>query len=265
MIHYAHIGSSSWRLLLNLHGSILPICFCRTLITGYVVYLISHYRILEVFGLDFTNCHTLLGYFLQISGLALAFYVNQAFNRYSEARTHVQNMSNSWADVVNDLINIDTIFRSKSENEAVLKGHIYRSKIFHLASLLHALAIQYLLDVDLHVSKLEILGGLSSDTTEALGVVDDQVYYVFHWMSAEIVKRYSSNTQLYPASMLMRPLNLLSSGLSAFNQACKIEDTPFVFPYIQLIHLIDWILLILIPITLASIKTSLVIHKYNNI
>lgn len=46
----------------------------------------------------------------------------------------------------------------------------------------------------------------------------------------------------------------------AFNSACKIEDTPFPFPYVQLVQLMDWVMTIACPVVIASWMIQMVRH-----
>ena len=77
-------------------------------------------------------------------------------------------------------------FDEISDVQSVKGGVDFRARFLHLMSLLHGVAIQYLLRGQV---PLTIFGGISEEETVKLGKVQDQAYVVVHWLNKCIVKR----------------------------------------------------------------------------
>jgi hypothetical protein len=79
---------------------------------------------------------------------------------------------------------------------------------------------------------LETLGGLNPFESDLLENASDQSFLVNHWINQTISKRLVIEGGLkIGRPVVSRTWQLLYLGMLSYNNACKIEDTPFPFPY----------------------------------
>merc|ERR1711939_278762 len=102
---------------------------------------------------------------------------------------------------------------------------------------MHATALAELQDYEM---ELEVIEGI--DCKEALGalnsgMVEDQVFLLYTWIQDTLIRRQKSGGIPVPPPICTRLFQELSNGMLGFNNANKIHNTPFPFPYAQLITL----------------------------
>nr|CEL65198.1 TPA: hypothetical protein BN1204_010540 [Neospora caninum Liverpool] len=253
MIHYRQDPWLGFCILLQPHGSVLLCSVPRALIAGILTWALMTYgELTSNGGADIMFSPTLFNFFLSLAVLVLAFHTNQAYQRFWEARSQVQIMASWWADAASTFVALD-------EMTGIAKGEYawgadWRGKILHLLSLLHAVSIQYLLHNDAEKTQLEVLGGMDAFEAKLLSLTDDQTFLVMHWIVQEMMRRLVVEPKglAVPPPCFARIQHQLSNGMLAFNSACKIEDTPFPFPYVQLVQLMDWFMTIACPVVIAS-------------
>ncbi|EPR58140.1 hypothetical protein TGME49_319620 [Toxoplasma gondii ME49] len=258
MIHYRQDPWLGFCILLQPHGSVLLCSVPRALIAGLLTWALMTYGPpASSGGADIMWSPTLFNFFLSLAVLVLAFHTNQAYQRFWEARSQVQIMASWWADAASSFVALD-------EMTGIAKGEFawgadWRGKILHLLSLLHAVSIQYLLHNDAEKTQLEVLGGMDTFEAKLLSLTDDQTFLVMHWVVQEMMKRLVLEPKGLgvPPPCFARIQQQLSNGMLAFNSACKIEDTPFPFPYVQLVQLMDWFMTVACPVVIASWMISM--------
>eukprot|EP01071_Lankesteria_metandrocarpae_P002281 Lankesteria_metandrocarpae@DN2208_c0_g1_i1.p1 len=143
----------------------------------------------------------------------------------------------------------------------------------HLISLLHSVATMYLLRTENYYGKkkaarrrgnpLEIIGGLSLLEKSELNRIGDQCFHVYHWISDYLYSYTSTNkiaptvNDALPPALVARLVGHLTAGLEAFDAACKIEDTPFPFAYVQVLFWLNICIFLVAPVVVACWMTSI--------
>eukprot|EP00915_Cephaloidophora_sp_WS-2016_P004966 GHVH01006627.1.p1 GENE.GHVH01006627.1~~GHVH01006627.1.p1 ORF type:complete len:538 (+),score=54.18 GHVH01006627.1:24-1637(+) len=209
-------------------------------------------------------------WYFSLSTFMLAFNSSNAFQRYWEARTHLQTCTSQLALLGTHIIAMSTpsvlhnkeiIAESDQHSDRVAARQsldsiaVYRAKCLHMATLLHALMMMYLLNQD-WTENMEVLGGLTFAESQALSRCNDQVYLVESWLSELIIQAHTGNRVLCKQStppIAAQHWVLLNSVMTAFMGICKVEDTPFPYPYQQLMGLMAAVNVILIPFFAANI------------
>eukprot|EP00923_Selenidium_pygospionis_P051358 GHVN01089169.1.p2 GENE.GHVN01089169.1~~GHVN01089169.1.p2 ORF type:complete len:499 (-),score=68.98 GHVN01089169.1:1187-2683(-) len=260
---------------------VIPLTLPRALIAGFIAWALDYWDVVasDVSGGSLMYHPSPFTFFFQIAAFVLAFHTNQAYGRYWEARTQLQAMGSFWADVASECVAFDELveFKRKYDEEKVKSKVVevirevtktptfptseiakdfteremaatFQAKLVHLTSLLHAVCIQYLLSADARKVELEVLGGINHEEFSVLRKAEDQAFVVGHWLSQLISRRIVAGGVPVPPPILSRVWQILSLGMLAYNQVCKIEDTPFPFPYVQLIYVIDFCLLFVTPV-----------------
>eukprot|EP00922_Rhytidocystis_sp_ex-Travisia-forbesii_P009312 GHVS01013574.1.p1 GENE.GHVS01013574.1~~GHVS01013574.1.p1 ORF type:complete len:741 (-),score=130.07 GHVS01013574.1:3509-5731(-) len=262
MIHYDQDSWFGLRILCHLHGSVVPQSLPRALLSGSLCFACMHWQLVDTTQRGGGNLMwhpACFVFFLQIAAYTLAFHTNQAYNRYWEARTQVQQMASYWGDAVSQYMAFDEVCRLVPKQPLPsIDGPTWRARIIHLVSLLHAVCVQYLLHEGASGTQLEVLGGITQQEANLMSRTADRAFLVMHWISQHVSVRHMTGGLSIPAPILSRSWQVLSLGMLAYNQACKIEDTPFPFPYVQLLHLMDWLLLIVTPFVVASWMNGIV-------
>jgi len=140
-------------------------------------------------------------------------------------------MSSKWADAVLQAVVFDSV-SSKSEKDI----HAWRTSFVSMMSLLHGVALAELGGLE-HC--MPIIEGLDKRSLERLNdpEVQDRVFLVFQWVQDTLVQRITRGGLDVPPPISTRIFQELSNGMLGFNNAIKIHDTPFPFPYVQLITL----------------------------
>jgi len=164
-------------------------------------------------------------------------------------------MGSKWADAVLQAVVFDSVSDKTPKNI-----HKWRTHIVSLVSLLHGVALA---DLGGGEHRMPTIEGVDKKCMEALNdpEVDDkvgtstphgrvaatspsdapgfprQVFLVFQWVTDALVRRMKDDGLAVPPPICTRIFQELSNGMLGFNHAIKIHDTPFPFPYVQLITL----------------------------
>mmetsp|Transcript_71805 Transcript_71805/g.162949 ORF Transcript_71805/g.162949 Transcript_71805/m.162949 type:complete len:415 (+) Transcript_71805:148-1392(+) len=120
-----------------------------------------------------------------------------------------------------------------------------------------------------HSLKLKVLGGLLEEERRALQIDEEghpsssaaRVAQVESW----IMRRLTARQKYEPAGdmgktappILSRMVQVVSDGNLAFSQAAKVAETPFPFPYHNIISLFLWMLLFTVPFVINSKVSSI--------
>eukprot|EP00820_Chromera_velia_P025666 Cvel_34324.t1-p1 / transcript=Cvel_34324.t1 / gene=Cvel_34324 / organism=Chromera_velia_CCMP2878 / gene_product=hypothetical protein / transcript_product=hypothetical protein / location=Cvel_scaffold5851:1-1293(-) / protein_length=235 / sequence_SO=supercontig / SO=protein_coding / is_pseudo=false len=234
MIVYDKYRLYSLNVLFALTGSAIPRIIPYALIGGAWAFVIMYFNLADP---DDSIVATEVGTFSAIFGiisLALAFHSNQAYNRFWEARTQLADAATEWLNVAQYAITYD----EPSDSLGVPYGSLWRAHVSHLVSLLHAVAISYLYRGP---REMHIIGGMTMWENERLEESQDQTYLVSRWLLKSLTERLCCGGLPMPAPIMNTMFSKVGEGLKAFNQACKIEDTPFPLPYVQLMQVGGWV------------------------
>lgn len=171
--------------------------------------------------------------FTWVFGFVLVFRTGVAWNRYWEGATQMKVMSCEWYDACAEIINFVQV-GGKSTNET--KG--YQGACVRLFSLLHCLALQKICicqDESFDVVDLE---GLDPDLLKGLQTLDDpmeKTEVVFQWIHRLIIEGMKQGYIVTPPPIVTRCFQELNSGMLALCKMAAITDTPFPFPYAQML------------------------------
>lgn len=99
-----------------------------------------------------------------------------------------------------------------------------------------------------------VIGGLSRAERRALASTHsrDRPFLVQSWIVMLMVQRVEQGGMPVGAPIISRTYQLMGDGHNGFCQAAKIANTPFPFPYVQLISLMLHVFNLLSPLFVAS-------------
>jgi len=184
----------------------------------------------------FTNSAVWQG-FTFLVGFMVVFRTSHAYNRFWEACASVRKMGSEWFDSCSALVAFSRV--STSDPADVLA---FQNKVIRLFSMLHAVALAELEDLDngmddlgVRSFKMELVDAGSFDD-ETLQTVRDstcRVELLYQWIQSLVVEAMEGKVLQTPPPILTRSFHELSNGMVSFHDAMKVADTPFPFPYSQ--------------------------------
>mmetsp|Transcript_17814 Transcript_17814/g.41963 ORF Transcript_17814/g.41963 Transcript_17814/m.41963 type:complete len:589 (-) Transcript_17814:312-2078(-) len=218
-------------------------------------------------------------------GFLLVFRANLSYARFWEGRTQVQQMSTKWDDGAMQIACFEEV-------SSCPDGALFTYRMVHLFSLLHALCIMILrgdADLDHLVEEtpvpsvatslcglvtvttaddhhdessreyLRVIGGVSTMERKFLESHNSRCYAVMFWIMQAVTRRHVNGKGLkVPSPIMSRTYHVLSDGMGNYMQARKIHDTPFPFPYAQLLVGILLLFVITAPIVIFVYAQNLV-------
>ena len=99
---------------------------------------------------------------------------------------------------------------------------------------------------------LPVLGGLDEREKVMLETHPDRVYFLYSLILGQFNARRVVGGLGAEAPVYTRVQHVMSDGMLGFMQARKIEDTPFPFPYAQLLACMLYAFGLLFPLLAAS-------------
>eukprot|EP00923_Selenidium_pygospionis_P016673 GHVN01029263.1.p1 GENE.GHVN01029263.1~~GHVN01029263.1.p1 ORF type:complete len:321 (+),score=23.28 GHVN01029263.1:352-1314(+) len=240
-------------IIFRVYGSVLPTAILHGGFAACITFVLMFFEIVpNVNGGTLMFHPAPFTFFFQVSSFVIAFHANNSYQRYWEARTRIQGMASSWCDAATQFIAFDELGNYGKKRarryRPTLEGSAFRARLLHLISLLHATAMSYMLK---RGADFEVLGGIDHMEEDDLNEVSDQPFFILHLINQCCSRRHVDGGLPFPAPILARPFNSLSAGMLEYNQACKLDDTPFPFPYQQLMWFIDWSLILTTPLVMA--------------
>lgn len=194
-----------------------------------------------------------------VVGFVLVFRTSQSYARYWEAATQVHTLSAEWYDACTMIVGFAlTSPNTQSEVDA------FAGTIVRLFSLLHCSALQQISvmgDDRFHVIDVTGLGEEACKVLksyEVCGTQDERrekTEIIFQWLVKFVLTHINSGVIATPAPIVTRAFQQLNSGMVSLSTMLAITDTPFPFPYAQIVTVFLLIYMVLTPLVVASIAS----------
>eukprot|EP00930_Biecheleria_cincta_P080003 TRINITY_DN6806_c0_g2_i1.p1 TRINITY_DN6806_c0_g2~~TRINITY_DN6806_c0_g2_i1.p1 ORF type:complete len:614 (-),score=83.83 TRINITY_DN6806_c0_g2_i1:76-1671(-) len=165
-----------------------------------------------------------------VLGFLVVFRNNQAYSRFWEGATLVNQTRGEWFNAVSSLMAFCT-----NDPERKREVHHFEQLMLRLASLLHCSALQEVCEIE--DANLEIIDcqGVEQESLLFLEQVHDRCEIIMSWIQRLIMKAHLSGVVVAPPPILSRSFQELSRGVVNLNNVRKIRDIPFPFPYNQVL------------------------------
>lgn len=180
-----------------------------------------------------------MGGYLAVMGFLLVFRTQQAYARWWEGCTHVQTTRGEWFNPFSSLIAF-----SSTAPEKQVSVRCFQQLVARLMSLLFASALDRISASDGQPFEVLDINGMDLTYLHFLSEQQDKMTIVLQWVQQLIVEQYRSGTLDIPAPILSRAFQELSRGVVNINNAQKLHEFPFPFPYSQLLLqalMIQWV------------------------
>eukprot|EP00294_Goniomonas_avonlea_P003046 CAMPEP_0114563510 /NCGR_PEP_ID=MMETSP0114-20121206/13153_1 /TAXON_ID=31324 /ORGANISM="Goniomonas sp, Strain m" /LENGTH=507 /DNA_ID=CAMNT_0001749371 /DNA_START=20 /DNA_END=1539 /DNA_ORIENTATION=+ len=197
-------------------------------------------------------------------GFVLVFRSNLSYNRFWEGRGALQLMSSKWDDCAVQLM---TFERATRKGSAAEESQMFCNSQVHLFSLLHAAALAHLRNTELegllnatecedtgrtgNTEFLGVLGGVTDEEFAALQTTHNKPFMIYSWICRDVIQRHKAGGLDVPPPILSRVFQTASDGMVAFMNAKKIRDTPFPFPYAQMVSVLVLLFCLSAPVLVA--------------
>jgi len=255
------------RNVFKLFGSVFPralqISLPCSFVTAALVILVRKLNVFDLSAdeLSVMNNNVLWGGFTFLVGFLVVFRTSEAYLRFWEGVTTTHKMGAEWFDACSSLMAFCK--HSQAPDDAVLT---FQNTIIRLFSLLHAAALGDIEDCyaeSKHYSqvlafRMELIDpeGLSPEALRMIRDCDSKVELIFQWIQQLIVENIGTGVLSIPAPILTRSFQELAVGMVHFNEAMKISNVPFPFPYAQTCDALLIIHWLIVPFVVAQWVTQ---------
>jgi len=105
---------------------------------------------------------------------------------------------------------------------------------------------------------LPIIGELEHSTWHGLNISEHKVHYIMTRIIRMISNRIKEGGMAAPPPVVSRVYQELSNGLLGFQQAQKVADIPFPFPYAQIVQYMQLAFVLSCPFVVISFVSSVI-------
>mmetsp|Transcript_6497 Transcript_6497/g.12057 ORF Transcript_6497/g.12057 Transcript_6497/m.12057 type:complete len:633 (+) Transcript_6497:83-1981(+) len=239
----------------SLRGSVFPKAFvwaapCSALSLCLHTYLHNNANFQEISAGD-VGASVLSG-FTFILGFLVVFRSQQAYSRWWEGGTLLQQLRGEWFNAYSSLMAFCNSSPEKKDEVAA-----FQQRLARLCSLLYCTAIQQVSTMDLKNYELIDLADFDAESMKYLTGCHDRCEVCLQWIQRLICDASDSLTIKVAPPILSRVYNQLGNGIVNLNNARKITEFPIPFPLAQMITfmlLFHW--LITAFVCAASVERS---------
>lgn len=255
MIDYV-IGKYQFGIVFHVNGSVFPRALVYALPTSLVA-MVLKFLMMNYFDdeshdmfIDALGCQTAYSGLIFILGFLAVFRTSEAYRRFWEGNTMVHNMRTEWFDACSSIVAFT--FNAKDQQAA----EEVRQIVVRLFSLLHCCALQEIADMAEEEFELLDIRGLDVDSLKYMQTIRtaglSSVDVVYQWIQNLITRHVDTGLLQAPAPIISRSYQELANGMLYMSSAKKITETPFPFPYAQMVALMLLANLILTPFVMCA-------------
>lgn len=229
-----------WGLAFSLtcYGSVFPKSFC---IAGPCALcclagrLFNEYVLPELSGEEYETPDsgeymTILGSFNFILGFLIVFRSQQAYERWWEGGTLLQQIRGEWFNAYSSLL----AFCNPDPAKQTEILH-FQHQLARLMSLLYGSALQQVTTMDRPIFELIDLDGFEEESLRFWQKSCDKCEVVLQWVQKLIVEADTDNRIKVAPPILSRVYNELGNGIVNLTNARKITEFPIPFPLAQMV------------------------------
>jgi len=187
-----------------------------------------------------------------ILSFLVVFRNNQAYSRFWEGASLMNEMRGEWLNVCTSLV---AFCSSEKDKEAEVQS--FQELLVRLMSLLHCSALQAV--CKLADKRLELIDVYGVDVNSLRHLRDsvNRSDVLCLWLTRLILENSEKKVLVAPAPILSRSFQDLGRGRVRMSELVKIKDIPFPFPYQQLI-----ITMLAVHSVITAMITSQYIHPW---
>jgi len=183
--------------------------------------------------------NTIWSGYTTVLGFLIVFRNNQAYTRFWEGATLINQVRGEWFNAVSCLIAFCS--RDAARQDDV---RYFQYSLVRLASILYCFALQQICALDDDALEILKIDTMDTNSAELLTEANDKCEVVVQWIQRFIVESSDSKVIDIPPPILTRAFQELSRGIVNLNNVRKISEIPFPFPYAQTLTvmlLVHWL------------------------
>jgi len=256
MIKY---DSGDWGIvfIFRLTGSVFPKAWCwampNALLAIFLHWFIEPSKLDgERWANSMQGVDIIWGGYTFVLGFLVVFRNNQAYTRFWEGATLINQVRGEWFNAVSSLI----AFCNKSEDKKSQVDH-FQHLLVRLASMLYCSALQQVCALEDDTLEIIDTNGMDETSLDFLTDANDRCEIIIQWIQRLIVDAECDQVLKVAPPILSRAFQELSRGIVNLNNARKIKEISFPFPYAQMITcmlLVHWMV--------TPLLASQVIHSW---
>eukprot|EP00928_Gymnodinium_smaydae_P031548 TRINITY_DN23123_c0_g1_i1.p1 TRINITY_DN23123_c0_g1~~TRINITY_DN23123_c0_g1_i1.p1 ORF type:complete len:529 (-),score=69.21 TRINITY_DN23123_c0_g1_i1:223-1809(-) len=229
MIEY-NPGSCGLCFMFSLSGSVLPKAFAWALPNAVLAAILSIYASpAEGEESVLKGIEIIWSGYTFVLGFLLVFRNNQAYTRFWEGASLIQQIRGEWFNAYSSLISF------ASPQASALQVDTFQHKIARLISLLYCSALQQITELEDDTMEILECSGFPSEAMDFLQDANDRCEVILQWVQRSIVDANRDGAIDVAPPILSRVFQELSRGIVNLNSCRKIKEIPFPFPYAQTI------------------------------
>lgn len=193
------------------------------------------------------------GSFNFVLGFLVVFRSQQAYSRFWEASTIIQQVRGNWFNAASACC---AFCSTKPEDAQRVRE--FKHSLVRLTSLLYCTALQQI--AIRHDEAFEIINIEDFDykSLKYLAQAPEKTLVILQWLQQLLVQNHRAGVLDVAPPILTRAFQELSNGIVSIVDAQKITDVLFPFPYAQMVSVMLIANAILTPFVLATVMDSVV-------
>jgi putative membrane protein len=220
----------------QIEGSVFPQALmiavpnaCLTVALNWLIHS-SGYMTLSEDSVDLKGALVIWGGYTGVLGFLLVFRTQIAYSRFWEGGTTLQQVRGVWFNATSNLV----AFCSDAEDMR-FKVEKFQHLLVRLMSMMYCAALQQV--ADMHDEHFEILqhNGISEESLKYLAHAEDRCEVIMQWIQRLIVINMNTNVVRIAPPIASRVFQELSNGIVDVQNARKIAEFKFPFPYAQML------------------------------
>lgn len=230
--------------IFRFHGSVFPKAFCWSIPNAALTALLHTFFHEDTGENSPTAGVSILwsGYTV-VLGFMIVFLTNQAYSRFWEGATLINQVRGTWFNAISNLVAFCT---AEEELKEDVDG--FQHTIVRLASLLYCSALQQICDLPDDTLEIIEVESIDRESRDYLQGVNDRCEILLQWMQRMIVEAHSGGVLSVAPPIISRVFQELSNGIVDLNNVRKIKEIPFPFPYAQLMTCLLLVHFVITPI-----------------
>lgn len=187
-----------------------------------------------------------------VLGFLIVFRTQQAYSRFWEGTTLLHKVRATWFNAVSSLFAF-----CSTKKDRVADVESFQQLVVRLVSLLFCSALQQVADLpDEHFEILDQQGVQTSALEFLHECGDMKLDVITQWIQKLIVMKMEDGVLPIPPPVISRVFQELSNGIVDLNNAQKLTDILFPFPYAQMVTTMLLIATVFTPVIAGTVISN---------
>merc|ERR1740121_715296 len=246
-------GRWGFNVIWGFRASVFPRAFALAVPNAILAFCLSFFAQPSEQEKEFVDAVLTVGaFFTSVLFWVLYFRSTVAYNRWWEGGTLLQQTRGEWFNAYSSLIAFCSPDPAK---EAEVEA--YQHMLARLMSLLFCSALQQVSPNRNRPFEIIDSAGLDIEHLEFMWASNDRVEVILQWIQRSTILNMISGVLPIPPPVMSRAFQEISRGIVNLQNARKIADFPFPYPYAQ-----TSIVMLMIHWLMCPIVTSMLLNAY---